>query len=287
LNQGQFTIGLETGHAVLAQTRLAQGNAETALAAIEQAVQITRGNDIARLAVQTSAYQARIWLTQGRLDLATRWARDYRESDEPEYLREFEGLTLARVLLAQGEPATAQSLLDTILPPAEAAGRMGAVIEALTLHALARQAVGDGDGALEALVRALEMAEPEGYVRVFVDAGQPMAALLQDALARGLAADYAKKLLGAFQPSGPRQAHPDFTHPTIQQTALIEPLTDREIEVLLCLAEGLSNAEIAQRLFISLPTVKSHTRNIYGKLGVHNRKEAVARARALGIIPPQ
>jgi LuxR family maltose regulon positive regulatory protein len=248
-------------------------------------VRITQGNDIARLAVQTSAYQARIWLAQGRLDLATRWARDYRESDEPEYLREFEGLTLARVLLAQGEPATAQSLLDTLLPPAEAAGRMGAVIEALALHALARQATGDGDGALDALVRALEMAEPEGYVRVFLDAGQPMAALLQNALARGLAVDYAKKLLDAFQPSGPPQARPDVTRPTVQQTALIEPLTDREIEVLLCLAEGLSNAEVARRLFISLPTVKSHTRNIYGKLGVHDRKAAVAQALTLGILP--
>jgi len=287
LNQGQITIGLETGYAVLAQTRLARGNAETGLEAIEQAVRITQGNDIARLAVQTSAYQARMWLAQGRLDLAVRWARDYQESDEAEYLREFEDLTLARVLLAQGDPAQAQSLLDTLLESAEAAGRMGVVIEALALRALAQQATGEGDSALEALGHALEMAEPEGYVRVFVDAGQPMAELLQDALARGLAVDYAKKLLDAFQPPGPRQPHPDFTRPPAQQAALIEPLTDREIEVLQCLAEGLSNAEIAQRLFISLPTVKSHTRNIYGKLDVHDRKAAVAQARALGILPPR
>jgi LuxR family maltose regulon positive regulatory protein len=129
------------------------------------------------------------------------------------------------------------------------------------------------------------MAEPEGYVRVFVDAGQPMAELLRQASARGLAMEHTDKLLDAFQMVSPRQAQPDFTRPTVQQTALIEPLTGREMEVLLCLAGGLSNAEIGQRLFISLPTVKSHTRNIYGKLGVHNRKEAVARARALGILP--
>ena len=284
LSRGQITIGLETGYAALAQIRQAHGDTEGALAAIEQAVQITQGNDIARLSVQTSAYQARIWLAQGRLDLAARWARDYRHSDEPEYLREFEDLTLARVLLAQGEPARAQRLLDTLLPAAEAAGRMGAVIKALALRALARQATGDGDGALNALKRALEMAEPEGYVRVFVDAGQPMAELLREASARGLAMDYADKLLDAFQMVSPRQAQPDFTRPTVQQTALVEPLTDREMEVLLCLAGGLSNAEIAQRLFISLPTVKSHTRNIYGKLGVHNRREAVAQARTLGIL---
>jgi LuxR family maltose regulon positive regulatory protein len=285
LSRGQITIGLETGYAALAQVRQAHGDTEGALAAIDQAVQIARGNDIVRLSVQTSAYQARIWLAQDRLDLAARWAHDYRQSDEPEYLREFEDLTLARVLLAQGEPARAQRPLDTLLPAAEAAGRIGAVIEALALRALARQATSDSDGALNALKRALEMAEPEGYVRVFVDAGQPMAQLLREASARGLAMDYANKLLDAFQSLSPRQAQPDLTHPTVQQTALVEPLTDREMEVLLCLVEGLSNAEIAQRLFISLPTVKSHTRNIYGKLGVHNRKEAVARARTLGILP--
>ena len=285
LSRGQITIGLETGYAALAQVRQAHGDTEGALAAIDQAVQIARGNDIVRLSVQTSAYQARIWLAQGRLDLAARWARDYRQRDEVEYLREFEDLTLAHVLLARGEPAKAQRLLDTLLLAAEAAGRMGAVIEALALRALAWQAMGDSDGALNGLKRALEMAEPEGYVRVFVDAGQPIADLLRQASARGLAMDYANKLLDAFQVVSPRQAQPDLTRPTVQQTALIEPLTDREMEVLLCLAERLSNAEIAQRLFISLPTVKSHTRNIYGKLGVHNRKEAVARAKALGILP--
>ena len=122
-------------------------------------------------------------------------------------------------------------------------------------------------------------------VIVDVDGKEPMAELLREASARGIAMDYANKLLDAFQMKSSRQAPPDLTHPIVHQAALIEPLTDREVEVLLCLAERLSNAEIAQRLFISLPTVKSHTRNIYGKLGVHNRREAVARARTLGILP--
>ena len=285
LQKGQITIGLETGYAILAQIRQAQGDAAGALAAIDQAVQITQGNDIARLSTLTSAYRARIWLAQDRLDLATRWAHDYWHNDEVEYLRELEDLTLARVLLAQGESTKALALLGTLLASAEAAGRWGGVIEALALRALAQHATGDSDGALETLVRALEIAEPEGYVRLFVDAGQPMAELLRRASVHGLEVNYVNKLLGACQPSGPRQARSGVAHPTPQQTALIEPLTDREIEVLLCLAEGLSNAEIAQRLFISLPTVKSHTRNIYGKLGVHSRKEAVTRARELGILP--
>jgi LuxR family maltose regulon positive regulatory protein len=286
LQKGQITIGLETGYAMLAQARQAQGNAAGALAAIDQAMQITQGNDIARLSTLTSAYRTRIWLAQGRLDLATRWAHDYQHSDEVEYLREFEDLTLARVLLAQGEPTQAQALLDTLLTSAEAAGRLGSVIEAQALRALACEATGDGDAALEALARALETAEPEGYVRVFVDAGQPMADLLRRALARGLKVAYVNRLLDALQPPVPRQARSGYARPTVQGTTLIEPLTDREMQVLGCLSEGLSNAEIAQRLFISLPTVKSHTRNIYGKLGVHNRKEAVFRARELGILPP-
>jgi LuxR family maltose regulon positive regulatory protein len=284
LNRVQITIGLESGYGILAQTKQAQGDTEGALAAIDRAVQITQGNDIARLSILTSAYQARIWLARGELELAGRWARDYEQVGETEYLREFEDLTLARVLLARDEPARAQSLLDTLLSATEAAGRMGTAVEALALRALARQALGDGDGALQALARALEMAEPESYVRVFVDSGQPMVELLQQASARGIRAGYASKLLDGLQQSSSRQGQPDSARPMAQPASLIEPLTDREMEVLQCLGEGLSNAEIGQRLFISLPTVKSHTRNIYGKLGVHNRKKAVARATALGIL---
>ncbi|MBN1178432.1 MAG: tetratricopeptide repeat protein [Anaerolineae bacterium] len=282
LNRVQITIGLESGYGTLAQARQAQGDAAGALAAIEQAMQVTRHNDVARLALTTGATQARIWLAQGELEPAGRWARDYARVTETEYLREFEDLTLARVLLAHGEPDRAQHVLDTLLSAAEAAGRMGSAIEALALHALARQALGDGNDALRSLARALDMAEPEGFVRIFVDSGRPMAELLRQARARGMEAGYADKLLEAFQHPSPHQAPRGFAHPS---APLIEPLTAREMEVLQCLGEGLSNAEIGQRLFISLPTVKSHTRNIYGKLDVTHRAEAVARARKLGILP--
>jgi LuxR family maltose regulon positive regulatory protein len=161
---------------------------------------------------------------------------------------------------------------------------MGPAIGILTLRALALEAAGDTNGALHALRQALELAEPEGYVRVFVDEGEPMARLLRHAASRGIGPGYVSQLLAAFEVSRLGRAE-EWPLPVHAQP-LIEPLTDRELEVLDLLAEGLSNSEIARRLFISLPTVKSHTRNIYGKLAVHSRRQAVARARTLGILPP-
>jgi len=278
LEHGQITIGIETGHAALALTRFAQGNAAGAAAAMDEAVRVAQANDIPRLSMLISAYQARLWLAQGRIGPAAQWADDYRRSEPGDYLREFEDLTLARVLLAQGEPSQAAQRLDAIVTAAEAAGRTGALIEALTVRALARQAMREGGGARDDLARAIILAEPAGYARVFVDHGPSMAQLLRTALSREAAADYAAALLALFRPSAGSRA-------PVSQSALVEPLTDREMEVLACLAEGLSNAEIGQRLSIALPTVKSHTRNIYGKLTVGSRKAAVARARTLGILP--
>ncbi len=154
------------GHALLARIRQARGDDDGALAAIRRAVQITQGFDIARVSALIGAHQARIWLAQGKLGLAARWARDYERLGETEYLREFEDLTLARVLLAQDKPSEALALLDTSLPPAEAAGRMGTVIEISALRALALRALGTADKALEPLERALQLAEPKGCARV-------------------------------------------------------------------------------------------------------------------------
>jgi len=294
LGRSETTDSFGIGHALLARIRQAQGDGDGALAAIQRAVQIAQGFDIARVSTLIAAHQTRIWLAQDKPDLAARWARDYGQLGETEYLREFEDLTLVRVLLAQDEPYEALALLDTLLPPAKAAGRMGTVIEISALRALALRAWGDplasspprvlavagqvpskAQGALE---RALQLAEPEGYARVFIDEGEPMTYLLRQAADRTIALDYVRQLLAIL---GTRTKD----QPAIDMSSLIEPLSDREIQVLELLADKLSNAEIAQRLFISLPTVKSHTRNIYGKLGVHNRKEAVVRARALGILP--
>ncbi len=148
----------------------------------------------------------------------------------------------------------------------------------MTFHAR-----GDTTRALGKLEHAFKLAEPEGFVRTFVDEGPPMARLLYEALARGIAPDYARRLLSAFPVTEAEQAAPLETQ--ARGSDLIEPLSERELEVLTLIAEGLTNPEIASRLFLALNTVKTHTRNIYGKLGVHNRTQAVAKAQALGVLP--
>jgi LuxR family maltose regulon positive regulatory protein len=136
---------------------------------------------------------------------------------------------------------------------------------------------------MAALERALALAEPEGYVRIFVDEGPPMAHLLYKAATRGIAPDYARRLLAAFPVAEPEKADPSKSQ--VPESGMVEPLSERELEVLQLIAEGLTNREIAARLFLALNTVKSHSGNIYSKLGVHSRTQAVARARALGILP--
>jgi LuxR family maltose regulon positive regulatory protein len=134
-----------------------------------------------------------------------------------------------------------------------------------------------------ALERALTLAEPGGFMRTFVDEGQPMARLLYEALNRGIAPDYVNQLLATFPVAETEQMLP--SKPGAPPDGLVEPLSEREIEVLMLIADGLTNPEIAARLYLSINTVKVHTRNVYGKLGVNNRTGAVARARALGILP--
>ena len=228
-----------------------------------------------------SALKARIWATQGRVTEALEWARERGLSvdDDVSYLHEFEHLTLARALIARGEQEGAAGaiedaarLLKRLLDAAEEGGRMGSVIEILALQALAHQALGDTSSALPPLERALSLAEPEGYVRVFVSEGAPMVRLVQEAASRGVAPDSAKRLLAAFPAAGPDGAPKEL-------------LSDRETEVLQLIAAGLTNREIAGRLFLSLYTVKAHARSIYDKLDAHSRTQAVARARELGILP--
>jgi LuxR family maltose regulon positive regulatory protein len=194
-------------------------------------------------------------------------------------LRKYEHLVLARLLMAQDRPEEVLALLEPLLPRMEQQGRKDLVIEIQILKALAFQVQGDIGQALTALEQALSVAEPGGYVRIFVDEGEPMAQLLYQAAARGIAPEYAGKLLSAFPAAEPA------TKPRQPQVEMIEPLSEREIEVLQLIAEGLSNREIAQKLFLSVNTVKVHTYNIYGKLSVHSRTQAVAQARALGILP--
>jgi LuxR family maltose regulon positive regulatory protein len=241
------------------------------------------------LELSTSAQQARLWLRQAETGLAAQWADAYAQAASAEYLREFEDLTLVRVRLAHEDWDPALQLLDRLLLAAQAADRRGSVIEIQMLRALAlagnRRPAGDSQSALG---QALQLAEPEGYVRLFADEGQPMARLLFEVAKSGVAPRYVRRLLAAYDRPGAGGARPRSGGPSQppSSAALVEPLTAREQEVLQLLAEGRSNAEIAERLFISLPTVKSHTSNLYGKLGVHSRREAVAQAQILGLFPP-
>jgi LuxR family maltose regulon positive regulatory protein len=236
--------------------------------------------------LQLAAWQVRIWLAQGKLEIASRWVRE-RElptAGEPTYPHEMEYIAFARILIAQRQLDQATRLLRRLLVTAEAGGRTAKVIEILNLQALAFQAGGDTAQALITLGKALTLAEPGGFVRIFVDEGPPMARLLYEALSREIAPGYVRRLLAAFPIVEPVQPGP--TIPQVPETEWIEPLSERELEVLHLIADGLTNPEIASRLFISLNTVKAHCKNIYGKLGVKNRMQAIGRARALGLLPP-
>jgi LuxR family maltose regulon positive regulatory protein len=231
-----------------------------------------------------AAWQARIWLAQDKLDAASQWAqeRGLDADRDPALVHEMEYIALARLLIAQGRQEEASRLLQRLLEATEAGGRLSRAIEILNLQALSAQAGDDTAKAMTSLERALSLAEPGGFIRIFVDEGPPMARLLYQALDRGIAPDYTRRLLAAFPIVEPEKTAPSSKVP---KSELIEPLSDREIEVLQLIADGLTNREIATRLFLSVNTVKAHTRNIYGKLGAHNRTEAAARAQALGILP--
>jgi len=231
------------------------------------------------------AWRARLWLAQGKLEAASQWAED-RGLDAGgaiEILQEPEYIVLARILTAQGRLDEATTLLQQLLKGAETGGRTSRAIEILMLQALALQAQGDTAQAIITLERALSLTEPAGFIRIFVDEGPPMANLLYEALKREIAPEYVQRLLAAFPVTEPEEAA--STKPQVDRSGLIEPLSEREIEVLQLLATGLTNQTIATRLVLSVHTVKSHTRNIYGKLAVNNRTQAVNRARALGILP--
>jgi LuxR family maltose regulon positive regulatory protein len=158
---------------------------------------------------------------------------------------------------------------------------MGSAIEILVLQAIAYHALGDLPAALLPLQHALALAEPEGYVRMFLDEGSSMMQLLREASAREIMPDYTDKLLAAFEAEKRKsEDKPDL--PPAQP--LIDPLSQRELKILQLIAQGLSNREIGERLFLALDTIKGHNRKIFDKLQVQSRTEAIARARELGLL---
>ncbi|MCG3207616.1 MAG: HTH-type transcriptional regulator MalT [Anaerolineae bacterium] len=281
---------------VLARVQQARGNWAEALATLDRAYQVGQSVKVNMVATVAAALRADLQLAQGNLKAASDWAAnsglnsDDAEADHPG-LREVEYFSLARVLNAQGRRTEALSLLDRLMGSAESEGRYGSLITVLLLQALILHTQGNLPQALAFLERALNLAEPEGYIRTFVDEGPPMAALLHEAYSRVIMPAYTGRLLAAFDFRLPIL---DFGLDTTQKPKiqnrkseiqnLVEPLSKRELEILALMAQGLTNPEIARQIFISAQTVKVHTRNIYGKLGVNSRRQAVAKARALGLL---
>jgi LuxR family transcriptional regulator, maltose regulon positive regulatory protein len=273
--------GMIAGYVNAARLKLTEGDITDASEFLDKARPLAEQSPFPYWVSRFERVQLELWLAQGNLRTAVNWADEKLEdtvfADRAE--SEIAHLASARALIIKGDaPAVdrALALLDHLLRSAELEGRTGISIEALALQSLAFQIRADQANALIALEQALSLAEPERYVRLFADLGLPMARLLQLARSRGVMPEYVDRILAAYgDPSASRLEH---------RQQLPEPLTGRELEIVQLLAAGLSNAEIAEELFISPETVKKHTTNIYGKLGVRRRTEAVSRARSLELI---
>ena len=282
---------LAAGLVTLAWIRQASGDPEGALAAIGEAERIASGP--AGPLNPVPAQRARLLLLQGNIAAAARWTQEngLDEDDEPDYSSEREHLVLARVLLAQDQPAEALALLDRLHAAAAAQDRAGSLIEIGALRALTLAARGDADRAVDALAEALTLACPQGYVRVFADEGPPMAALLARLIAAQRTDRAAARVpLGCLtrlhRALGAQDVVPDAERGGVTAVpGLVEQLTSRELEVLEMLAAGRSNRAIAGQLVVTLDTVKKHVSHVLSKLGAANRTEAVARARELSLIP--
>ncbi len=267
----------------MARIREAEGDLDNAVDLLNDAQRLYV-SDFSPEVRPIPALRAQVWIRQGRLGEARGWVRERGLSVDEDltYLREFEHITLARVLLAQYAAERAEgsihevtSLLKRLLRAAEEGERTGSVLEVLVMQALAHQAQDDIPTALAALQRALTLAEPEGHIRTFVDEGQPMASLLRAAAKKGIAPSYVRRLLAAVTKTDDRRP--------VKQS-LIEPLSERELDVLRLLGSDLDGPDIARELIVSLNTVRTHTKNIYAKLGVNNRRAAVRRARELDLL---
>jgi LuxR family maltose regulon positive regulatory protein len=288
------------GYIALSRVQQAQGDSAKALASIQSAEDWLVNMHIVKpaMAAMLRAHRARLWLRQGNLESARQWVVDtgIRGKNELSEGREVEYLTLARVLTAWGRHnrekkylLEAHNLLDHLLAAAETDGRAGTMIEILGLNALVYQAQNNLSAAIAALERALTLAEPEGYIRIFVDEGEQMRQLLLDyqsiiktQISEGIDREifrlltYSDKLLASFSPQA------SFNNAKYQ--SIPEPLSDRELDILQLIATGRTNKEIAEILVIAVSTVKSHINNLYGKLGAKRRTEAIAIARDFGLL---
>jgi LuxR family maltose regulon positive regulatory protein len=284
--KGDFILTLMDVYPARVRLALSQKDWEAAWKYIQKAEQLAHRSPTSVEIEHLRAWQARLQLAQGNLVEAGLWAEtkgaEIAESLDPQ--RESELLTVARIWLAQGRTDQAASLLERIQTAAENAGRHGRALEAQMLQALADQAAGKEKQAVEKIVLVLARAEQEGYVRLFIDEGAPMAILLYKVATQTKPdiRNYAERLLAAYYQE--QAERPVTLVKALPGDALIEPLSKREVEVLRLIAEGCPNKEIAAQLVISIGTVKRHALNIFTKLDVKNRTEAVARARELNML---
>jgi LuxR family transcriptional regulator, maltose regulon positive regulatory protein len=272
-------LARQCGHAVdyfivcevfLARLSLARGDVSGAAALLEEASQSAQQHNFVSRMPAIAAAQVLTFLRQGHLAAAAHLAQAY---DLP--------LSQARVYLTQGNPSAALAVLSAWQQQVEAKGWKDEQLKVMVLQAVALEAQGEKDQAVHLLIDALAMAEPAGFIRLFLDEGLPMASLLSEAMALGRMPDYIRKLLTAWE-AEKQQNENDL--PPLPAQPLLEPLSQRELEVLRLIAQGLSNQEISERLFLVPGTVKGHNHKIFGKLGVQRRTEAIARARELGLL---
>jgi LuxR family maltose regulon positive regulatory protein len=275
--------GQETFHAkglvMLACLELVHGNAETAIKNMNMAEKLVKEHNFAfKYTIWVKNALVRLWIALGNLEQASRIVQESNitTNDEIPYLREPEFLALLRLLLTQGNYDAAVDLSKRLLQKAETGKRTGRVIEVLVLQALIFQGRKETEQALAAMKKALSLAQPERYIRTFIDEGEPMARLLHLARSRQIETEYVTNLLSSLEKTtGPTQPPPKPS---------TETLTTREVEVLKLIEAGHSNQEIAEKLFISIPTVKRHISNIYTKLDVNSRTQAIAIGKELKLL---
>ena len=285
-------LGSVISYVTLARIKEVQGDLEAAQEIVDQARQQAIQFEASTMDDElVDAYQAQLWIVQGKDQLVARWVEDTElekrimaKVDKPRFdpVWEIHSQTMARVYISRGKYDQALQMIEPLLKRARADLRMRSMLKVLAMRAVIYRLKGDSQEALQILERALNHGKAEGYVRTFLDEGEVMVQLLYEAAARGIHPDYTGELLAAHASSRPTSF--SIKEKQRDQKELVEPLSEREIEVLSLIAEGLSNQEIASRLHISLSTVKGHTSNIYGKLGVHKRTHAVARGNELGIL---
>lgn len=257
----------------LARLKLARGDAAGAAALLAKAYESARQPHFAHRAAEVAAAQVLAFLHRGDLAAAERLVQIHQLP-----------ISQARVHLARGDASAARTVLEALRQQAEAKGWQDERLKVMVLQSVAYDAQGEKEKAVELLGEALALAEPGGFIRLFIDEGAPMAHLLSEASAREVMPEYTRKLLAVFETEKHRtEARPSLPDATPAQP-LVEPLSRRELEVLRLIAQGLSNREISERLFLALITVKGHNQRIFAKLQVKNRTEAVARARELGLL---